>query len=742
MKIRKQIWCLLGAEILILLFWTFRMLIYFQTDQSLGFMLSDWKSDYIDYDDSCGWYTNGENIDVQEEINLLYGPSIPLKKGTYTANIEYRCAQAQHCLVDVGTDQSYAQFPEIVLSEKKNSVSYDFNLQDDVEDFEILIRYNGSGEFLVSNITLAHSSAYFKQGLILLLALFLTTDLCIWRWKAIQEKKTTLVALAGITLLSAMPLLKDGIAFGDDLGFHLLRIEGIARELRCGSFPVHMSSVWLDDFGYPVSVFYGDMLLYFPAVLRLFAVPVVTAYKLYVLAICAGTTVLTYGCMKKILRGNWEGAMLASMAYTTMSYRLTNLYKRAAVGEYSAMMFFPLIALAVYRIYTENVDEWERYKRNAWLLAIGISGLIGTHILSTEMTVIMLCALSIALFKKTVRRNTIKVYLRAAAWTCLLSAYFVVPFLDYYLNVPVNINSRANTVQYHIQAEGVGIGQLFSFFKDVYDNGISLMFLTPGPILMLALLTALLCWLRRRCSNEMKILTAGAVLSLYMASNIFPWDYMEDHWIGGKLLAQIQFPWRYIGIAAVFLTLLFGIFYKQYICGRPYQKYVIGVTAAICVLSVCLYTVDYNGGANMYTAYDEAELHSDRIGKGEYLRFGTDIGTLTGGLYWENIQNVSLVERRGCCVQLFCQAAGEQNMIRLPMFYYKGYHAIDEKKHEFIIEDNAENNQIQFSVPEGYTGNITVAFREPWYWRAAEWISLMALAAGIWLQSRKVRRTV
>lgn len=76
------------------------------------------------------------------------------------------------------------------------------------------------------------------------------------------------------------------------------------------------------------------------------------------------------------------------------------------------MMFFPLVALAVYKIYSEDVGKWQVYRKNALILAIGMSGLICTHILSTQMITVMLVLLCLLFLNKTFRKNTIKVYLK------------------------------------------------------------------------------------------------------------------------------------------------------------------------------------------------------------------------------------------------------------------------------------------------------------------------------------------
>ena len=121
-------------------------------------------------------------------------------------------------------------------------------------------------------------------------------------------------------------------------------------------------------------------------------------------------------------------AVVTAVAYSIAPYRLVDLYARHAVGEYSAMIFFPVIALAMYRIYTEDVKSWKRYNRNSLLLAIGMVGLLVTHTLSVEMSVFVLAIVAIAFAKRTFRKETLLVLLHAVGLTALLGAFFIVPF--------------------------------------------------------------------------------------------------------------------------------------------------------------------------------------------------------------------------------------------------------------------------------------------------------------------------
>lgn len=730
MNKKRKIGYILLVEMLILLIMGINIVIQWRKDDTIDISIRDWKSDYIEYDAINGWYVDDKTVKTEEDVDILYGPFISLEKGTYSVNIDYHCDKEQHFLAFAG-DGNYVNLETgtAALSKNQDSVSYDFEVKEDIDNFELFIKYNGEGYLQITNISVVKTSKGLIRNFVLVFGILLCLDLVLLLSDRIRKHRDEVIALVGVILLTSLPLFIQGIHHGHDMGFHLIRIEGIAREIRMGNLPVRVASIWMDGYGYPASIYYGDLLLYIPAVLRLLGFSITEAYKFYVFMINAGTAIITYFCMQKLFADK-KIALLTCLAYCTASYRLVNIYVRSAVGEYSAMMFLPFIALAVYKIYTDDISDFKEYRKNAFFLAIGMSGLIGTHILSTEMVVFVLLLICIGLFKRTFRKNTIKVYLLAVAETCAFSAYFIVPFLDYYINVTAKINDIAQNGKLYIQMDGASISEYFSFFRDIFSTGSShantRMLLTPGLILMVGLLIAVMLWVNKQSSKEMKTLTVFALVTLWAASNVFPWNHLVANYRLGNLLAQVQFPWRYISVSTIILTLLLGHILQQMlkdnISAVKYEKAIV-VTG---FLLTCLFIGNYNDDAKFANYYDSAEIGTYSVGAGEYLRQGSDRYNLSTDIYQENMREVTVESRNGCYMKLRCVASEEEGLVWLPVFNYKGYHVTDENGVEYAISDNY-NNQIQFSVPAGFDGYIVVEYKEPWYWRIAEVLSLLSI---------------
>lgn len=542
------------------------------------------------------------------------------------------------------------------------------------------------------------------------------------------KKKNRKVFVAWIiaTVVVSMPLFFHGIEghFGQDLGFHLNRIEGLYVALKAGEFPVKMESYWMNGYGYPVSIYYGDLLLYFPAVLRILGIPVIGAYKIYVLVI-NGLTLLTTYLLTKEVTHDEKIAICASIVYTSSYYRLVNVYIRAAVGEYTAMMFFPVIALALYRMYA---NKEENVFQNAFLLATGMTGVMSAHLLSAEIVAIVMTCVAILFIRKTLSKNMIFTYILAVIESILFNLYFLISFFDCYRNVNVNINGISEKSR-EIQTAGVTFKKLFSFFEIPYGNIVwkEQIGLNIGPVLMVCIgVSCVLCIFRKIKKGELMMLIM-TIATLFASTRYFPWDKIRNVKYIGNILAQIQFPWRYLGVATLFAMLLF-----LFLMMRVPPKYVATVVCVLMIISAGMmmyFTKDYNRYAEYKTFQQTKDLDSYDMGFCEYLRTGTNRDKFTNTIEKsEGVLYADVVKRQGNAMTVQVQVATSGGYIDLPIINFKGYECVDENDNPLPIVDGA-NNLIRISFADEYRGDIYINYVQPMYWCLAEWISLFAYLA-------------
>lgn len=544
----------------------------------------------------------------------------------------------------------------------------------------------------------------------------------------IENHKTEFWVLFGIFILSSLLLFMPGITIGHDTLFHLMRIEGIADELSRGHFPVRLQQLWLDGYGYPVSIYYGDVFLYIPALLHLFGLSLTRAYKFYVLAVNAATTVVSYVCFKRIFKNKWVG-LLTSLVYTTAPYRLVDIFVRSAVGEYSALLFFPVVALAFYKIY---YDGEHKIFKTAVLFALGMSGLILTHVLSTEMVVFILVLACLIFWKKTFSKKTMLTILLSALLTLLVCAFFIVPFIDYYVNVPVNVSDMQSQ---YIQLGGVYFSQLFAFFQNPFGQNSDVaggrMLFSPGLPLMVGFVLSFIYLFAQKKDKKLLFLIVLSCVTIIFSSNIFPWDIISLTKIG-RIFSQIQFPWRWLGVSMILMTLLLGriLVLNNIVIEKSAIK-----SRIICVgvvLMVLLQTVPFisqyidgdSGYLQNYSAENYTAFGSDQTMSGEYIRLGTNKADLSGEINPSGVE-ISNVMRDGNSFSFYASTT-DAGFVDLPVFNYKGYKATMPDGKKLSICDG-ENNVVRVLFPQGFDSNVLVKFEEPLVWKLATIISFVSV---------------
>ena len=141
--------------------------------------------------------------------------------------------------------------------------------------------------------------------------------------------------------------------------------------------------------------------------------------------------------------------------------------------------------------------------------------------------------------------------------------------------------------------------------------------------------------------------------------------------------------------------------------------------------------------------YSAAALDSCDAGAGEYLPAGTE-KTDFGGPRTIEADGVTLTDSSlsGLTATFTCQST-DGGTVTVPILYYPYYQAGDEAGNALTVTQDPESKMVRVDVPAGYSGTIRVSYAEPWFWRAAEAVSLLTLAGLIALgvYRRKNTRT-
>ena len=272
--------------------------------------------------------------------------------------------------------------------------------------------------------------------------------------KIYSSKLFIVLTLVMITIVASVPAFRSAVYEGHDLPFHLGRIQTIAEGLQSGQFPVRYDAKAWNGYGYISSIMYGNIFLYFPAVLYMMGTPVFRVFNIYVILVNIATVTISYYSFKRLFKDSYYG-LVATALYTLIGYRIMNVYLRTAVGEFSAMMFLPLYVYGLYRIYKGEFKE--NIVKQCLPFIIATSGLIQTHILTTEMVAIFTAIVVITNIKTI--GEVIKPIIVSLLFIVGINLFFLVPFIDIYISMDLNISSRISDRS--VQGSGLYLSQLF-----------------------------------------------------------------------------------------------------------------------------------------------------------------------------------------------------------------------------------------------------------------------------------------
>lgn len=730
---------IISAEIIILLMVAIVFLYkkYGNVDAlNTGIIAKDFSSRYISYNN--GWYIDENTADLPEdEIDMIYGPFIAIPKGDYTLVLSYDSDRQQDVVpYSSGEDVEYIKTNTIQIDPKMHSMSYDFSITKDIENFEVRVKYDGKGSFNIKNISVYKNLSVLKKVFCILLIVFITLDLVLFSYERIKSYINILTILLIVIALISVPLIIKGMHFGHDIGFHLNRIEGIAENIRTGNIPARMLPSWGGGYGYAALIFYGNVFLYIPALFRIAGFTVTTAYKLYIFIVNVATVVIGYCCMKRIIKGvNCKIALLCTLVYASSPYRLMNVYVRAAVGEYTAMAFYPLVALSMFLIYTDKEKNMRKHFLYSTLLAFGMTCIIECHTLSTVIVIELLLIFCCMQITNTIKPHIFTDLILATGETALMNLFFIIPFLDYSYNGDIRLSDNIiSNVRLYIQGTGASIVQLLSFFHNPFAGNIDDVsggeILTPGLVLILAYLAGILLLICRKCTKQILFLLLYSTIILFMSTQYFPWDFLAENTVIGNYMVQIEYPWRYLAPVSLILCILLG-FILTLLKEVPYEKSIQHLCIALPIISILyiiVFTVQFGKGGFFVNYYDSADIiYYDY---GEFLRSGIDkdrIDHLTGEPVTDNAK-AEILYRRNTNMSTHCSTFDKDGSVTLPIMNYKGYYARDDKGNTLKIYDN-DDCCITFDLPAGYDGIVYTTFVEPWYWRISEILSLCSTIA-------------
>lgn len=524
-----------------------------------------------------------------------------------------------------------------------------------------------------------------------------------------------LIGLSYLMMVFYMP--ENKIYLGYDVYFHFRRLSSLMEALQHNAYPVYLDFDGALDFGHATKWFYPDFML-LPFAWLGNKTDIVFAYRCMIFCYTILCGILTYVCCRNISRSPFF-LFCVSILFTFSLYRLSNLFYRAALAEAIAMTFLPLALLGAYHVIKGDYRKW-------YLLTIGFSLILMTHLLSSVMTLITII-IFILIFYKEIRTTPKRLnYLFIAGGTAfLISAAYLFPMIEQMCS-----NSfKYNTPHIALWPEN----NSFSILETIWGmfNGLNLgdinQMSCTGILLTILIALRLFIYGKSKKLQFIDILVLVGLSYIFVASNLFPWKIFPF-----SKIKFIQFPSRFFIFSTLFFSIGGAYYLRKLLIGKK-RRYIglSGVlftivaimlmngkvfTESVFLKNTGLFGITPNESNYYHLAnqdYTPAKFPSlkyikERAGKTENLHSDTKITD-----FKRNYNTTSF----GIALN------SKEDVIEIPRYYYKGYSVFLNGNE--IPYKQSDKGLLEFTAKG--SGKVEVIYTGTFLQRYSHYISIIAL---------------
>lgn len=499
-----------------------------------------------------------------------------------------------------------------------------------------------------------------------------------------------------ITIITAIsPLFSRYCINGHDLEYHLLRIESLKEGILIGHPFMKVNTLFFGGAGYASTMFYSDLFMHVPALLRVIHVGIGASFHIYTAMIFVLCYLSTFYCVWKMSGSKFAGTV-AAILLTLCPYHMDDMVVRTACGENAAFIFLPIAIYGIYNVLYEEMDK-------PWLFGLGYAGLIVTH----PATCILAVAFGVVTFlidiKKLIKAPALLIKLCAVSLVALLvTAYQWVPMLEQFADA-----------KFYVANNWTDLLDASVSFADVASSS----FPCVGFVLFALVLPRF--FLNRKDSPILlfvDVMMIAAVLFSLGATNIMPWERLA------KYFGFLQFPWRLFIMSSVLLAMADAIVLFLFLERISEQKR--GMSKEIILIVIFAITAQMaitHQNENSMGYYDYSDDYYDykpytgAVIAGEWLpQTVKDAQALidqSEHMIYDDGSEASFKREKA---KVFAKIDKGHSYVDVPFLYYKGYTAIltdaSGNTKELSVTGEGENGLCRVML-DGEGGDLTVYYK-------------------------------
>jgi len=516
-------------------------------------------------------------------------------------------------------------------------------------------------------------------------------------------------------LLSIFPLLSlipPGIPLTHDGQDHLARIANFYMGLKDGIMIPRWAANLNWGYGHPILMFLYPLPSYSASLFHFLGASLTDSLKLVFAFSFVLSGFAMYYWIKNVF--NHEAGLIAGFLYMFAPYRFVDLYVRGAIGEHTAFIFVPLIALSMLKLAKEYKVVW------MIIYAFSIALLFLSHnALSIMFLPFCVFYAGFLIFTHPKKSRLLLLYSLGALWGVGLSAFFLFPAFFEGKYTLRDIVTRGEYATRFVENP-------FRFFYSPWNYGGSGQFSVELGILQIVGVVSAAILLLLTKAKKMKIFI-GACLLFFLASLFLMLSYSQFLYQTFSVLQKFQFPWRFLSMSVFFAPILCA--FTVYLINDKRLRFMIFVIVAI--LGIITYYPQFQ--ANGYVSRRDSFYFSIYEGT-------TDTGEsapIWSVRFMEKMadRQIEIVEGSGVITQIsrdtrshiYTIDANETVRVLENTLFFPGWDVlVDGHKVDIQFQDPQFRGLMTFFVEPG-THSIRVVFRETKLRSISNAITILAL---------------
>lgn len=511
------------------------------------------------------------------------------------------------------------------------------------------------------------------------------------------------IVYAFVSLLYLFPAFKNMEIFGFyDTAFHINRALSLESIF---SSPINFET--FRSYGMQVNNFYPWLTLY-PLFLLTKFTNLAIGYNLFLYIVTLITLFICHYVMYEITKKHVTSSFFA-IIYTTSSFRSVEIFLRGAMGELLAMSILPLILLGFIKLYDSKKESWV-------MLAISMTLLIYTHVLSVAMTMVMII---IALIIQFYRKKKIEIFLiikliKAAIVTLLLSLAFIGPMIEQTLYQDLN-----RPYVDILQKRAIYLG------KEFLIGSIDSELLSFGIGLTLLICLIILTFNFKKLGILSKITYIMGIISILLCTKIFPWFALQN-----TPLNIIQAPWRFMIFSTLFISFSVSLFISPQLEKFSYTRRRNFILLLILAISILNYSsvVNMVKEMNFQGTYSNEQMENklEEFENFDYVPIGykkdqlllknhqvTEDGQVIYSSFSPNKDEIT-----------FTFKSSKGKTIVLPVFRYKGLTVTVNSKNATVLKQGGPFVTVK---SESGINKVTIRYSYTFFSKISLFISIITL---------------